>query len=317
MTNYRKALLVGSVGSLKSTAITIGTFYALKQSGYEIVGMCGASGGSIALPVLAQDKSLDWVLECFSKVNGDNIFDQDISQQAIDWFRKKIGIPRKGDMPFSGLLRGNGLRRELTNLYKYAKCSTFEDAKIPFTVMTTLIGTKERQLLDNPVSLYLTALQHSRSVKFFKGDVVRPIRASTAIPLVFRPEKIGDETHVDGGTLDSIPVLSAIRQYGLYDTFLADATTDLIEEPLYVDSVNNIIEVAIASVYTMYKEATLTKVSDAIKLLQENGKQLVRVNPPIKIKMGETEKLPSEIAKAYAFAIGVINAPTFTSRGLS
>lgn len=302
----QKAILIGSTGSLKSLCITAGLYYALKDCGFEIAGMAGASGGSIALPILSKNVSKSDFIKAIISINGDKIQDNDIPQQIIDWLRNKVGLPRKVDPPFTGLLRGNGLRMEISKLYKRFDCETFEKADIPFVVVATKIAV-DRSLnsfiLDNPNTAFFASLTSKIEAVFERGSVLAPIRASTAIPLVFRPEVINNELYVDGGCVNAIPVLPAINRFGYEDVFIADATTDIIEDPMMTNDIGSIIDVGVATIHAMLRSNTLEKLKLAEQALSSHTKRMIRIKAPVKIKMTETKKAEEQINKAYEYSI--------------
>jgi predicted acylesterase/phospholipase RssA len=288
---------------------TIGLFYALKNYNFDIVGMTGVSGGSIALPLLSQNLPLTEIIEALSSVKGSKIQDEDLTQQAIDWIRNKLGMKRKGDVPFTGVLRGNGLKNQLKSVYSKYNAMTFENGKIPFSVIATKIAIPEQYIQtteQNPHITFLNAITRNFREVFSHGDVLCPIRASTAIPLVFRPEKIAGCLYVDGGAVESIPAWSAIQQYGKYDVFVADATGDILTEPLVVDDIDSLIEVGIATIHSIIRESSIQKLQQATTLLNSCSRQVILVRPKIKVGMTETDKYESAIMDAYDYSLKYI-----------
>jgi NTE family protein len=86
--------------------------------------------------------------------------------------------------PREGLLQINGIMKILkTNL----RAKTFSDLKIPLIVTATDIN-------------------NGKAVYFSEGDLLETIKASSSIPVLFEPVKIGDVMYVDGGVLDNFPV---------------------------------------------------------------------------------------------------------------
>lgn len=84
----------------------------------------------------------------------------------------------------SGVLDAEKIELELR---KYISKDTFEDLKLPlFIACTNFLKAK--------------------TTYFDKGDLIRPISASAAIPIVFSPVKIGDSSYFDGGIMDNLPV---------------------------------------------------------------------------------------------------------------
>lgn len=51
-----------------------------------------------------------------------------------------------------------------------------------------------------------TDIIRGRSVTFSEGELIRPLLASSAVPVVFTPVKIGDTLFIDGGALNNFPV---------------------------------------------------------------------------------------------------------------
>lgn len=308
----KEIAIAGTVGSLKTMCITAGMFYAAKTLGYSIRACSGASGSTIGLPLLCKGLPLDGFAEVMSKADGDKILDYDMMQQGIDSFRKLIGFPRKGDKPFLGLCRGNYIHRFLKDCYKKNKCLDFEDAQIPYIVVATRLAVSEsavKAIQNNPSAAMAYSLTSNRGEVFSSGECSLPIRASIAIPLVFAPATIDGSLYVDGGVVEQWPVYSLVKKFGPYNTILCDATPDIAEEPMFSEDINNVIDVASASIYTMLRENTLQRTRQAEEMLAAKGKKLLRFKPTgIKIGMTEPEKIYHYTNVAYHQAIEFLNA---------
>jgi len=63
---------------------------------------------------------------------------------------------------------------------------TFEDLTIPLVVTTTEIN-------------------QGKTVYFTEGDLIRPILASSCVPVIFKPVVIKGRNYVDGGILNNLP----------------------------------------------------------------------------------------------------------------
>lgn len=85
---------------------------------------------------------------------------------------------------FKGIMKPN-LFRQILNRHLNAK--RFEDLEIPMIVNATDIN-------------------NARTVYFSSGDLVQPLVASCALPVVFSPLNIGGHSYVDGGLLNNFPV---------------------------------------------------------------------------------------------------------------
>lgn len=93
--------------------------------------------------------------------------------------------------PYRGLLRG-------TALAKYVRDHT---------------GGRMIEQLALPLGVVATDLDSGQAVLFQRGDPGTAVRASSAVPAVFQPVKIGEREFVDGGLVAPVPVRFA-RQMG-------------------------------------------------------------------------------------------------------
>ena len=93
--------------------------------------------------------------------------------------------------PGRGLIRGDALAR-------YVREQT---------------GGRTIEQLPMPLGIVATDLDTGAAMLFQRGDVGLAVRASSAVPAVFQPVKIGDREYVDGGLVSPVPVRFA-RQMG-------------------------------------------------------------------------------------------------------
>jgi NTE family protein len=82
-----------------------------------------------------------------------------------------------------GLLKGEKM---LSYLYDQLKVDTFEELKIPLTVVATDFWRKEQ-------------------VAFHSGELLPAVRASMALPYIFTPVVLNDRMLVDGGLVNNVP----------------------------------------------------------------------------------------------------------------
>jgi NTE family protein len=74
----------------------------------------------------------------------------------------------------------------------------------------------DHKLIENmalPLGVVATDLKSGQGVLFRRGDTGTAVRASSAVPAVFLPVKIGGQEYVDGGLVAPVPVRYA-RQMG-------------------------------------------------------------------------------------------------------
>jgi NTE family protein len=119
------------------------------------------------------------------------------------WFRllDPVLVPR------SGLLHGEKTRRRLKATIGEAD---FSDLARPLRVVATNLNTLER-------------------VVFSSGEVALAVQASSAIPGICAPVRIGDEVFFDGGVADPLPV-DVVREMGV-DLVIA---VNVIPTPAYL-----------------------------------------------------------------------------------
>ncbi len=93
--------------------------------------------------------------------------------------------------PGRGLIRGEALAR-------YVRTQT---------------GNRPIEQLPLPLGIVATDLASGEGVLFRRGDTGSAVRASSAVPAVFQPVRIGEREYVDGGLVSPVPVRYA-RQMG-------------------------------------------------------------------------------------------------------
>jgi NTE family protein len=104
--------------------------------------------------------------------------------------------------PGRGLIRGEGLAR-------YVRDNT---------------GGRTIEQLPVPLGIVATDLDSGEGVLFQRGDVGAAVRASSAVPALFQPVRIGSREYVDGGLVSPVPVRFA-RQMGAELVIAVDIST--------------------------------------------------------------------------------------------
>jgi NTE family protein len=74
-------------------------------------------------------------------------------------------------------------------------------------------GGRTIEQLRLPLGIVATDLENGQPILFQRGDVGTAVRASSAVPAVFQPVRIGTREYVDGGLVAPVPVRFA-RQMG-------------------------------------------------------------------------------------------------------
>jgi predicted acylesterase/phospholipase RssA len=76
-----------------------------------------------------------------------------------------------------------------------------------------LVANRLMENMAMPLGIVATDLNSGQAVLFQRGDTGTAVRASSAVPAVFLPVKIGGREYVDGGLVSPVPVRFA-RQMG-------------------------------------------------------------------------------------------------------
>jgi NTE family protein len=143
-------------------------------------------------------------------------------------------------LPDNGFIKGEKLE-EFVN--KNLKNTPIEKLRIPFYAVST-------------------DLQTGREVVFGKGNTGTAVRASCSIPGVFRPVKIADKMHVDGGVVSPVAV-EAARRHGADYVIAVDVSSE-IEYGLP----ENTIETILQSINIMYSKLAAIQLSKADVVIQ-------------------------------------------------
>jgi NTE family protein len=80
---------------------------------------------------------------------------------------------------------------------------------VDFSMAMTGMTTFEE--LRRPLQIVVTDLLTGEPVLISQGRLRDPLRASCAIPFVFRPVRLGDRSYVDGGVTDNCSISTAAR----------------------------------------------------------------------------------------------------------
>jgi len=112
---------------------------------------------------------------------------------------------------------------ELTNMAMTLDESTITDWVFPgrsllkgealAKFVRNLTGGRQIESMRMPLGIVAADLQNGQPILFRKGDPGMAVRASSSVPGVFEPVKIGGREYIDGGAVSPIPVRYA-KQMG-------------------------------------------------------------------------------------------------------
>jgi NTE family protein len=183
-TSRRIALVIGS-GSVKCAA-SLGLQRVLAREGIGIDMVVGCSGGSIYASLLAAG------------------FD---TARAIDitkrlWTRE---ITSRRHTP-------SLLRAFLPGLFGFTEDFGLKSDALIIRRLKSVFGDTRIESLPTRLHLTATDFRTGEQVILSEGSLVDAIRASIAIPFIFRPWRIGERLLIDGFMSDPLPVGVAIRE---------------------------------------------------------------------------------------------------------
>jgi NTE family protein len=151
----------------------IGVIQALEEAGVRPDLVVGTSAGSLVAALYASGKNGHQLQQAA----------EDLDEAAFtDW---TVPIFNRG------MLRGEALAR----------------------YVNAQVGGKLIEQMPLPLGIVATNLANGQGILFQRGDTATAVRASSAVPALFVPVKIGSQEYVDGGLVSPVPVRYA-RQMG-------------------------------------------------------------------------------------------------------
>ena len=149
----------------------LGVIRAIEERGLEIRNIAGTSMGSLIGGIYAAGK-----LDIYT-----------------DWVRQLS-------------------RRDVVRMldFSFNWTSLFKGERI-FEVLRELVGDRCIEDLPRGFTAVATAIDEQREVWFNKGSLFQAIRASSAVPGVFAPVRVGGRILVDGGLVNPIPIAPTLN----------------------------------------------------------------------------------------------------------
>ncbi len=178
----RLSIVIGSGGIL--CASSLGLIKALQSEGIQPSMAVGCSGGSLYASIIALG------------------IDSEIAQSlTIDLYKNDV---------VEGYT--SNLRAAMTGETRFTESSGLVDDKVMLERLSIAFG--EKTFKDTIMPLYIVATEfYSGEAKVISsGKIVDATRASSAIPMVFPPVKIGEHLFVDGAVSNPLPIDVAIRE---------------------------------------------------------------------------------------------------------
>lgn len=200
----RVAVVLGGGGA--KGAAEVGVLKYIEQSGVPVDYIVGTSIGSIVgglYSVGYRSEELDSLFrsqEWLDLLTDRSMINSKSFITVKDGLLMVKGIPvrldfltKKNPLSNIGILRGDSIvsrfERMIADKFDMPESDSisFDSLPIPFRCVAVNVKTFEEHVLD-------------------KGNLPRAMRASMAVPFVFRPMNINGEPLVDGGVLNNLPV---------------------------------------------------------------------------------------------------------------
>jgi len=182
-----KTGFVLSAGGIRGVYAHTGFLQAMEALGIRPMALAGCSAGAIVGGVYASGGNLQQWSQAIAAVSPKQFWRPD-SFASIAW---NI-VVRKG-RGWTGLSRTDAAVQFFS---QYLAADTFEACRFPFHTVVYSLGHGHRVLLSS-------------------GSLAPAMMASAAVPVVYRPVKVGDDLYCDGGLVELSPVDAICCRHGL------------------------------------------------------------------------------------------------------
>ena len=163
----------------------VGVIQVLEEAGLHAHYVAGTSAGSLVAALYASGKSPQELRRVAETME---------EAEITDWMLPLLN---------RGALRGEALAR----------------------YVNTQVGGKSIEQMKIPLGIVATDLKNGEVVTFRRGNTGSAVRASSAVPAVFQPVRIGEREYVDGGLVAPVPVKQA-REMGANFVIAVDISSD-------------------------------------------------------------------------------------------
>jgi NTE family protein len=153
-----------------------GFLAAVRRLGIAPAAYAGSSSGAIVAAMAASGVTDEAIRQVLYGLRRRDFWDPDPWHHII---RRSLRL-LKG---YSGYLRGGGLSR----LLRFLPATSIEACRSPLAISATNLTLK-------------------RETVFTQGDLIPALRASCAVPMLFKPVEIDGALYVDGGIVNKAPL---------------------------------------------------------------------------------------------------------------
>ncbi len=179
---HKVAIVIGS-GGVKCAA-AIGMWGVLERENIPVNMVVGCSGGSLYAAAIALG---------YDRAKMEDLTTRFWTNDIMKDYIANLKATQSGEMRFderSGLVDDSFMNNSLYNSFSDF---TFNDTRLPLTMVATDLSNGEKVLLN-------------------QGRLVDAMRASAAIPIIFPPKEIDGKLLIDGAASDPLPIDVAIQE---------------------------------------------------------------------------------------------------------
>ena len=163
----------------------VGVIQVLEEAGLHPQVVAGTSAGSLVAALYASGKNSQELRRVAETME---------EAEITDWMLPILN---------RGALRGEALAR----------------------YVNTQVGGRPIEQMKIPLGIVATDLHTGEAVTFRRGNTGSAVRASSAVPAVFQPVRIGEREYVDGGLVAPVPVRQ-VREMGANFVIAVDISSD-------------------------------------------------------------------------------------------
>ena len=185
-------LVLGGGGA--KGAAEVGVLKVLEEAGIKPDYICGTSIGSIVGGLYAAGYSAAELETMFQTQEWLSLLTDRSSSLASEPYKVDNDVTYIFGFPIIdrkakglGVMKGSSIEHMLDSMVCAKGCKDFQSLKIPFCCVAADIRSGTEVILR-------------------EGSLARAMRASMAIPAIFKPVEIDDRKLVDGGMLNNLPV---------------------------------------------------------------------------------------------------------------
>ena len=233
----------------------IGALRVLQREGIRIGQIVGTSMGSIIGAVYAQTQDAKLTEKKVKQFLQTQVFQQSNSD-----------APQSGPGSFMEQL-ADLLCKEKINTAEMREAMKQRDAGMT-TALSELLSDGNIEGCKIPFAAVASDLLSGEEIILKKGSIVQSVLASSALPGVLSPVKLGDYFLVDGAATSSVPVRAARRLNSKQPVIAVDVSSQLAPFP----ELNNIFQLVMRSSAITGKCYQRQLVSDADVVIQPHVK---------------------------------------------